>query len=48
MPQFMKEACAELRTRSFFKRFTEKQLLPLMDKMTVRQHAFNDVLFPED
>jgi len=45
---FEQEAVRELRKRSFFKRFTEDEILPLLRKMKVRQHDFHSIIFPDD
>lgn len=45
--KFDHEIVEELRRRSFFKRFSSDDLMPFLKKMTVKQHKFQNYLFPD-
>ena len=42
-----RQACEELTTRPFFKRFQVKDLIKHLPKMRVRHHAANTMIFPD-
>lgn len=44
--KFEDDIIEELRTRSFFKRFTATDLKPFLSKMTVKQNSYGQYLFP--
>jgi len=46
--KFQNEIIEELRTRSFFKRFTAKDLAPFLAHMTVKQHSTQSIIFPDN
>ena len=45
--KFATQAAEELRGRSFFKRFANKDLVKFLPRMKVRQHEPNSVIFPD-
>lgn len=44
--KFEDDIIEELRTRSFFKRFTATDLKPFLSKMSVKQNSYGQYLFP--